>query len=205
MAVKTSWNAGDVLTAADLTDTFAAKAPSASPTFTGTVDLTGATVTGLAAAGLTLITTQAFTTASAVNVNSCFTSTYENYVVTVNADASTSAATTIRLRASAADNSTNNYRWAGYYQDWAVNLNGDANTAQTSWPGSTNDGQINLALTLFSPQMASRTRAYFEAFGNTRSGHYTASFDATTQFDGFSIIRASGTITGSLSVYGYAK
>jgi hypothetical protein len=44
MAVKTSWNAGDVLTAADLTDTFAVKAPLASPTFTGTVTIPDVTL-----------------------------------------------------------------------------------------------------------------------------------------------------------------
>ena len=39
MAIKTSWAAGDVLAAADLTDTFAAKAPTASPTFSGTMSI----------------------------------------------------------------------------------------------------------------------------------------------------------------------
>lgn len=43
MAVKTSWAAGDVLLAADLTDTFAAKAPLASPTFTGNAALPSTT------------------------------------------------------------------------------------------------------------------------------------------------------------------
>jgi len=41
MAVKTSWTAGDVLTAADLTDTFAAKAALSGATFTGAVNLKG--------------------------------------------------------------------------------------------------------------------------------------------------------------------
>ena len=44
MAVKTSWAAGDVLLAADLTDTFGAKAPLASPTFTGNVVWSAATL-----------------------------------------------------------------------------------------------------------------------------------------------------------------
>lgn len=44
MAVKTSWAAGDVLLAADLTDTFAAKAALAGATYTGTHNFSGATV-----------------------------------------------------------------------------------------------------------------------------------------------------------------
>lgn len=39
MPVRTSFTAGEVLTAADLTDTFASKSPLTSPTFTGTVTL----------------------------------------------------------------------------------------------------------------------------------------------------------------------
>lgn len=41
------WSAGNVLTATDLNSSLAAKAPSASPTFTGTATFTGATVVGL--------------------------------------------------------------------------------------------------------------------------------------------------------------
>ncbi len=47
MAIKTSWTAGQVLAAADLTDTFAAKAALAGATYTGTHDFTSATVTGV--------------------------------------------------------------------------------------------------------------------------------------------------------------
>jgi ABC-type xylose transport system substrate-binding protein len=39
MAIRTTFTAGEILTAADLTDTFGAKSPVASPTFTGTVTL----------------------------------------------------------------------------------------------------------------------------------------------------------------------
>lgn len=61
MAVKTSWAAGDVLLAADLTDTFAAKAPLASPTFTGNVVWSGAT---LRTATASVATSQTTTSAS---------------------------------------------------------------------------------------------------------------------------------------------
>ena len=44
MAVRDSFTAGDVLDAADLTDTFASKAPIVSPTFTGTVTIPNVTL-----------------------------------------------------------------------------------------------------------------------------------------------------------------
>ena len=61
MAVKTSWAAGDVLLAADLTDTFAAKAPTASPTFTGNVVWSGATLRAATAEVATSQTTSSAT------------------------------------------------------------------------------------------------------------------------------------------------
>lgn len=69
MAVKTSWTAGQVLTAADLTDTFAAKA--ATPTFTlinaGGTALTGATsvtVSGISGKNWLLIRVEGASSAS---------------------------------------------------------------------------------------------------------------------------------------------
>jgi hypothetical protein len=70
MAVKTSWNAGDVLTAADLTDTFATKAALASPAFTGSPTLNGSPLTsGKILQVVTVTKTDTFSTTSTTPVD----------------------------------------------------------------------------------------------------------------------------------------
>ena len=158
-------------------------------------------------AGLDLIVTQSFSAVSSVSVNNCFSSTYQNYRVLIDIDSSSAlATTTIRMRAAGSDDSTSNYRTVGIYQDWATTMNGEAITAWQQWALGTNDGQLNYGIEVHDPQRAFRTTLFWSSAGSTRVGTaYIGRHDAATQFDGLSVLRTSGTITGSLSIYGYRK
>lgn len=203
MAVKTSWSAGDVLAAADLTDTFAAKAALAGATYTGTHDFSGATVTGIPS-GLAYVTSATFTTSSAVNVNSCFTSTYAHYRIVTQLKGSTGASLLLRLRSSGSDDSTSNY------DRGAANL-GSTYSQQTG----TNQSSFQIGYSranmqayvhdMFGPQLADRTQILGLGYDEVNLGTFVASgsLKTSTQYDGFTIYPDSGTLTGVIRIYGY--
>jgi len=201
-----------IVTALSTLDTaVAAKAPSASPTFTGTVTLTGATVVGLAS-GLTYITSGTATGASSLSINNCFTASYQNYRVMVNISASSGNTDFLwRYRASASDNSTANHY--GYVTRVAAdgstaNQGSSGTTAWTVGGGYSSLAGTRMAFDVYSPQLAAKTDATVSGFSLTTSGGQVymvggCQFNATTQFDGFTIYPASGTFTGTVRVYGY--
>jgi hypothetical protein len=185
-----------------------------------TADSTAATgikwATPAATGGLTLITSATFSAVSSVSLaNSSFTSTYKNYKIFITIQ-STSASPTItgRYRASGADNTTGNY----YSALSIARVDGSAAT-QANSSASTSfilgyvtagaPGTYGLSLDLLGPQAADRKQIGGTGFG-ANSGldafaaySFGAWFNATTQFDAFSFIASTGTITGSYAVYGY--
>ena len=206
MAIKTSWTAGQVLAAADLTDTFAAKSPSASPTFTGTVTLTGATIVGLAQ-GLTPIgTATSISAAGSVILNSVLTSTYDNYLIVVDYTSSNASHyLTLKLRAAGTDASTN-YKHQRLYG--STSAAAAQNLTATSFECAWGDNVRNVVtLGLYGPALAratvleSRTAGFSGAMLNLFGGVHTTA----TAYYGFDLAINSGTITGTLWLYGLSK
>ena len=157
--------------------------------------------------GLVLIATNAFSAVSSVSINNCFTSTYQNYRVVVSGYvASANTINYLRLRASSTDNSSASYGWAGCLSTSAglTNLWGNGQTAfQIAYQTST-DG--HLVADIMNPQVASKTTIYMQSLKDVSSPENwnpSGGFNATTQFDGFTLYPSSGTITGSIRVYGY--
>ena len=161
--------------------------------------------------GQWLITNATFTSVSAVNVNGCFTSDYENYRVVWLVDASsTSQNIALRLRASGTDSSA-----SYYFSGLAGNLNADttayftrANNASSATVAPTfQNGQRYMDLTMYGPQLARAT--FFSGQYVDSNGFQTYScgggHNVSTAYDGFSILAGAGapaTIGGAYWVYG---
>lgn len=182
--------------AEELDDQLAAKGDVAGETWTGTHDFTGATVTGVSG-GVAHIHTESFSAVSSVAVDSVFDSTYDNYAVIVRNDTSTDCL--VRFRSSAADNTANNYRYAGPF------VSATTNTAFSIAIRGKGAACINVQ----SPALAQYTM-YQSIGGYPDEG--TAVYDvmsgghnSTTQFDGIKVYPSSGTFSGTISIYGYAK
>ena len=165
-------------------------------------------VAAAAASGLTFITGASFSSATAVNVNNCFTSTYRNYAVFLNVDSiGTAGFATMRLRVGGTDNSSSNYYWSGTYIVYSnAQVNGEASLGTTT---SFNVAYCNLStasqILVFDPQTANATMFASQIINkNTNSGHYAGNMSVTTQFDGFSLVFATAA-TGAYKVYGYAN
>jgi hypothetical protein len=159
-----------------------------------------------------LLNTASFTTASAVSLpNDTFTSTYANYRLIVKFTATSSNYFTLRLRASGADDTGNNYYSTYAYFYYGSNgISADDRAAgATSWSrmGYTeSSGQHNGVFDIFSPQEAVQTNIS-GLYNRSTVGCNTAfGYKGDTNvFDSLSLIPAAGTITGSYSIYGYKK
>ena len=193
----------------ELGDALAAKADYPTGGSNGDLLTKSGTTTAWAApsvAGLTLITTESFSAVSSVSINNCFTSTYANYLLIFDLTQSASGNLSLRLRASASDNTTSNYRVGSYYV--SSNNTSGINTASASantFALANSTGHHGQILVL-SPQLTSNTRFTnlntFTDAAHAGSVYGGCVFAATTQFDGFSIYPASGTFTGNVRVYG---
>jgi hypothetical protein len=147
-----------------------------------------------------------FSGASSISLNGCFTSTYDNYHISLKLTPSTAITATIRFRTNGTDNSSSTYKYivknfssAGADETYisrtgtSSELNRDTGTTQISWEGI-----------LRNPMLAIQTHLNLTGTGSV--GNYflnATSFDNTTTFDGFSLIASTGNITGSIRVYGY--
>jgi len=231
MAVRTSFTAGEVLAAADLTDTFGAKANTsaltskanlASPAFTGTPTAPtaglGTNTTQLAttafvlangpASGLTHINTTTFSAVSSVSLNNVFTSTYDYYRVLFEFKPSTATTHTMRMRVGGADSTSVVYANISQRQySTAVTQNaGSVGNSIDFTYGPWGTEQYIGQFEFYNPAKASNT-----GWINTSATWTTSAIQifnsgfhkSTTVFDGFSFIGAAGNFTGIIRVYGY--
>lgn len=175
-----------------------------STTATGLKWATPATTTS----GLTKITSSTFTSQTAVSVNSCFSATYDVYLLEVRY-ISTSGTSTMNLkfRASGADQD-NNY----YYGYTGANNSG---TAQTYNGSNTAGSQIGLSgiaegclssHTIYNPNNSSR-KLFVGGWSNGDSSIYVSGGGQrsnTTAADGFSLLFSAAS-TGLYAIYGLEK
>jgi hypothetical protein len=157
--------------------------------------------------GLALVKTQTIGTAVAsVTVTGAFSSTYDNYFITVNGGVgSTVQGMTFQLGST----TTGYYRGNTgiIYSSGAVNANNQNNAASYTC-GLSTANQNNLSLFVFDPNTAKRTT--FAEFGldartNGASGFSAGFEDSTTQHTAFTLA-VGGTMTGGeIRVYGYAN
>ena len=154
-----------------------------------------------------------FTSASAISLNDVFSTTYDNYRIIMNITGSTTNVNVgMRLRVSAADNTTTNYGQQTI-ESGGTSVSAIRDSGQTQWfrvaAAQTGKNQLHI-LEITNPFQTEITSAI--GFRNRDVGtssaetsHVSSGFVATTSFTGFTLIPTSGTITGTVSVYGYRK
>ena len=167
-----------------------------------------------AAGGLTFISSTAFTTAASVSLPvATFSATYLNYLVLLNLSAaSTDINLTGRMRISATDDTTSTYATMLLGITDTGTASNVSNTAQSSFTLKTTNNNPTYAasFTFLNPFASVRTNILTQISsvipGTAPIGSSgTLLFNATTSFDSFSFIASTGTITGTVKVYGYAN
>jgi hypothetical protein len=165
-----------------------------------------------ASSGMTLISTTTYTAVSAVNLDNVFSSTYTNYQFIFSHTASANASGNVKLRNGGSNISTGNYaaillgNSAGITTFTSNNVSefiGLANVASGAyyWGSFCISDVFTTSPTYAYGAYASRTSG--SQMGSIHTGVWQQ--DNTSTIDGFSINIGSGTITGTVSVYGLAK
>lgn len=159
--------------------------------------------TSVAGSGVTLSGGEvSFSAATTVSVNGCFTSTYQNYQVLIAYSVSASAFVNSRYRSAGTDDSASNY-----FQQYlsAVNtavggLSSTATSQYTAFAASTDPHYSVVQIS--GPNLAAQTSLLAANLRSDGIMHFSCKKNTTTQYDGFSLIPASGTVTGKMRIYG---
>ena len=185
MAVKT-FTTGEVLTASD-------------------------TNTYLANSGLVYITSSTFGGSPGVELSNCFTTTYDNYFMTYTwyGSVSTNINTQYMTGTNTRDTAST-YNRSGFY--WTSSINNFNSTGGGNEfignHGTVADTYSTATVTYFRPFVSgvksnSTVTSYSGDSGLT--AHISASKQTTTSYTGLYVFPTSGTMTGTITIYGYRK
>jgi hypothetical protein len=175
------------------------------------IDTAMNTALGTKKAGMVLLNTTSFSAVASQSINSVFSSTYDNYKIIFVGSASTTISMQFRLRVSGVDASGSNYirqRILGT----STTVSAARVTANAYLLGDLEFDPTTQIFELSNPAKASKTGFITQALSIQTSGGTQTDLiltagqhDLSTAYDGFSLIPTSGTITGTVSVYGYNK
>jgi len=165
--------------------------------------------------GLVLVNTTAFSAVSSVSIDSCFTSSFDSYRVTLsNLTASSAGITELKFRlrvggsdASGASDYALNY-WRLYSTGTAAN-SGSTGTDFFSIGYASTGGKNSYTMDFIDPALAVPTGHAFQgsAYQSDIAAYINimgaGTHKLSTAYDGFTFFTGTGTLTGTLRVYGY--
>jgi hypothetical protein len=161
-----------------------------------------------AGGGLVFIQKGTFSATATVNVNTCFSSTYDNYriLVKVTGASVVNGEVRLRMRSATTDNTTANYNYQRLYAQ-STSVGGSAATNQTSAIMGPQNTALSWNVTdMASPFLAENTLySTVSMYNQTHIDNFSGAHKVATSFDGFTMFPDAGTITGEVWVYGYAK
>ena len=145
---------------------------------------------------------------SGVSLNGVFNSTYTNYKVVFDGEASGQVSMRIRFRANGTDATGSNYNVQEIRaQGSSIVTERYANSTVGEF-ANTFTSKMAVEAIIFNPFGANST-VYMSNVVNQNEGarayQYFGGHTLTTSYDGFTLFTSSGTITGIVSVYGYNK
>ena len=187
-----AYSVGDTYTQSQMTSLLDAKSP-------------------VSTTGLVLLSTTTFTTQSTVSINSAFNANYDDYFISLKLTADATRSLTLRLRDGATDASGANYNYQLFEANSSTAV-ASRSTGQTSILFDTaRTNEITFKINIGNPFKAAVTNFEFPTVVNYSAGSTTnvylttnaGTHTLTNSYTGFSIILPSGTITGTIKVYGY--
>jgi len=152
-----------------------------------------------------------FSGASSVSLNGVFTSTYDNYEIIINHTCSANASAYFRLRNAGSDYTSSTY-YAGmvsYFTDTTTLYGETSAAAAQAYIGEVSDSKAFTKFSISGALIAERkiligTTYRTRVTGPTGKGSTFGVFvNSTSTYDGFTFYPSSGTITGTMVVYGY--
>lgn len=159
----------------------------------------------LGSIGLKYVNVNTVSAASELPIDSVFSATYKYYRIIADLALSVSTNLNLRFRTSGSNNTTSNYKYVVDVINTSETSDIDADTtASTGRLTSSNVDTVTVIIDVFNPFEAKITTVNFDVNSVDGNLHYgNVVFNGTTSFDGISIYPSSGTITGTITVYGY--
>ena len=152
--------------------------------------------------------TVSFTGQSTVSLNGVFNSTYTNYKVFFDGEASGQVSLRIRFRANGADATGANYNVQEIRAQAASIVTERYVNSTVGEFANTFTSKMAVEGIIFNPFGANST-VYMSSVVNQNEGarayQYSGGHTLATSYDGFTLFTSSGTATGTISVYGYNK
>jgi hypothetical protein len=173
------------------------------------------TATGLAwsapasGAGLTLVKTHTIGSGvTSATVSDAFSSTYDNYLITINGGVASEG---ITLDLQLGSTTTGYFSFGAYGNPNSSSLNGDNYNNITKYRvgGSGDTNALSGRIEVQNPNLAKVTFFYSQSARSGTQGVnliYAGSETSTTQHTAFTLLASSGTMTGgTIRVYGYSN
>jgi hypothetical protein len=146
--------------------------------------------------------------ATTLFIDGCFTSTYTNYVVTVQTTATGATGSFVfKLRASGTAVSTD-YYYGGlqYFTNAAATAAQGSNDTSITYSASSGTAYVYGTIQLSNPKVAQPTQIFIDSnsyYSNYAGASIRGHHNLSTAYDGLQItMNTGGTITGTLRVYG---
>ena len=202
----TTYTSGEILTASSLNSnlSFAAQSGGLVSVAPTTVGKTGASSTATASTNGQVT----FGLCETLLLNDVFTSAYSNYRIVWAGFASTGASLLARLSVGGTPSSASSYSRQQIVAS-STTVAAVRETAQTSWNVANNisatDGE-NFSMDIFNPQVTKNTSLNVISHSNASGAYWqsvTATFGASTSFDGIQFLASTGNFSGTITVYGY--
>lgn len=179
---------------------------------TGEVLTVSDTNTYLANSGLVYVTQVTVGSGvSSVNITSCFSSTYDNYVLSYSGITASNSGVPITLKLlNGTTPTTSGFYGNTYY--CSTGIAGTINNAATSNAAFTEGPSITTAYTnagivqIQNPYLAAATQFQYSGNDNTFWRQGSSYHNANTSYNGIQIVPWTGTYTGgTITIYGYRK
>lgn len=147
---------------------------------------------------------------SSLSLNGVFTTSFTNYVIMWDLLGTADMVPNVKMRASGTD-TTNNY-WASRFYQIDASIGGQNNGSNAAWGISPNAVKKYFGeMTLFNPKATANTYMHQSSYLLTSDASAASmaqqqahgAYLSTTSFDGFTIFPSSGTIAGTIRVFGY--
>jgi hypothetical protein len=157
---------------------------------------------------LVRITKTTFTGSSAVNIDNCFSSTYDFYVIQAQITGSAGNYLYNRMRSSGTNNTASSYSTINTYVKYSDSTSGYDPASSVSYGVCgyirTTDQQA-MDIRIMNPFVAQYTAWTNQMPDPVYKNDFGGLHAVKTSYDGISIYPSGGTITGEINVYGYKK
>jgi len=175
------------------------------------IDASMNTALGTKKAGMVLLNTTSFSAVATQAVNNVFSATYDSYKIIINCTPTTTNPATqdmrLRLRVSGTD-SIVSYDSAYWYRLDASFANTKAGF-DGAWISGTGNRRFGSEINVYDPFNTSYTAIFANTTTSGDANQMAASSGTihvvSASYTGFNLVCSSGTMTGSVNVYGFNK